>query len=260
MCAMAISDKVDETTFCEALFDPGSGTPVGLVGPDGETAPKRFSVYRNNVVVSLCDALGETFPAIKNLLGEDYFNALARAFVTTHPPKSPVLLHYGSEFADFVESFPPLATYPYLADVARLEWAWLQAYHAADQVPLDPARLSSVDDQSVGAVRFRKHPAAHVVTSRWPVWDLARANRFDPNAEIQIDLKLAQSVLITRPELSVDMLLLRPGADNFVGSLFEGAMLAEGAEAAQTAAENFSLSDCLSDCLSTGAFADLDVA
>ncbi len=260
MCAMATSDKVDETTFCEALFDPESSTPVGLVGPDGETAPKRFSVYRNNVVVSLCDALGDTFPAVKNLLGDEYFGALARAFVTRHPPKSPVLLHYGADFAGFVESFPPLEAYPYLADVARLEWAWLQAYHATDQVPLDPARLSSVDAQSVGAVRFRRHPAAQVVTSRWPVWDLVRANRFDPSADIQIDLQLAQSVLLTRPELSVDMLLLRPGADIFVCALFDGAMLAESAEAAQKAFENFSLSDCLSDCLSTGAFADLDVA
>lgn len=244
--------------FSEALLEPESPLPRGIVGPDGKPAPKRFNVYRNNVVVSLCEALGKTYPSIKALLGEDYFNALARAFVSRTPPQSPVLIWYGAEFPDFVETFPPLEAYPYLADVARAEWAWLQAYHAEDAAPMDPAELGALPPDEVGDARFRRHPAAWVIFTAWPVLDLLRANRFDE--EVEIDLGTAQPVLITRPELDVELTLLRPGADLFLQGLFNGQSLGEAALAAQENCPDFSLSDSLSDCLSNGAFQGLATA
>ncbi|MBG6164229.1 DUF2063 domain-containing protein [Roseibium album] len=252
--------KVGVGDFGEALWNPEAATPSGLIGPDGLTAPKRFNVYRNNVIVSLCDALEQTFPALQNLLGEDYFKALARAFVVQHPPKSPVLIWYGSDFPDFIEAFPPLASYPYLADVARVEWAWVQAYHAADVAPLDPAALGSVDPNVLGSIRFEKHPAAALIMSSWPVWDLARANRFEPDEEIRVDLDRSQSVLIARPEFDVELLQLRPGGDVFLNALLSGATLGEAAALAEGQVAEFSLSDCLSDCLSIGVFTDLVTA
>jgi hypothetical protein len=249
--------QVDAASFGRALFDPQSATPDGLTGPDGQTAPKRFNVYRNNVIVSLSEALGETFPAVKTLLGDDYFKALARAFVTAHPPASPVLIWYGAEFADFLSAFPPLQSYPYLGDVARLEWAWLQAYHAADEAALDPARLGDIDPQRLGDVRFTPHPAVHVVTSRWPVWTIARANRFEPDEAGAADLSEPQSVLITRPDMDVNVFLLRAGGAGFTLDLLQGHTLADAAGRAQEEDESFSLSDCLSDCLAAGAFSGL---
>jgi len=250
--------KPDGLHFSEALLNPESGLPEGIIGPDGKPAPKRFNVYRNNVVVSLCEALGKTFPAIKALLGDDYFNALARAFVTEHPPQTPVLIWYGGAFPGFVEAFPTLADYPYLADVARTEWAWLQAYHAEDAMPMDPSELGALPPEQVGEARFRKHPAAWVISSNWPVWDLLRVNRFGEQAAI--DLKVPQSVLVSRPELEVEVTLLRPGADRFLDRLFNGQALGEAALAAQEHSPEFSLSDSLSDCLSNGAFQGLATA
>lgn len=257
MNASEFPPKVSAGAFGEALWDPAAETPAGLVGPDGKTAPKRFNVYRNNVVASLCEALEQSFPAVGNLLGEDYFKALARAFVAEHPPSSPVLMWYGADYGDFIERFPPLQAYPYLADVARLEWAWLQAYHAADAAPLDPAEIGAVAPDAVGNIRFDKHPASRVFQSQWPVWDLVRANRFDANANTEVDLEKPQSVLITRPEFEVELVLLRPGGDVFVTALFDGATLAEAATAAGAHVKEFSLSDTLSDCLANGVFTTL---
>lgn len=257
MNAPEFPPKVSAGRFGEALWDPAAETPAGLVGPDGKTAPKRFNVYRNNVIVSLSDALEQSFPAVGNLLGADYFKALARAFVAEHPPQTPVLMWYGADFAGFIERFPPLQAYPYLADVARAEWAWLEAYHAEDTAPLDPNEIGTVAPDDVGQVRFGKHPASSVLRSAWPVWDLIRANRFDPDADIAIDLESPQSVLITRPDVEVELLLLRPGGDVFVTALFGGATLADAAAAANGHAEDFSLSDTLSDCLANGVFTTL---
>jgi len=257
MSTLRLPPKTDVPEFAEALLDAEAGTPEGIVGPDGQAAPKRFNVYRNNVVVSLCEALGQTYPAVKTLLGEDYFNALARAFVTRHPPQSPVLIWYGGAFAEFIENFPPLEAYPYLADVARVEWAWLQAYHAADAAPLDPSLLGAMDPDKVGGVRFEKHPAAALVRSIWPIRDLLRSNRFAPEEAGTVDLSRSQPVLITRPDLNVEIFLLRSGGEVFLGALFEGAALAEAASQAHSQCAEFSLSGCLSDCLSSGAFSGL---
>ncbi|MCK7613096.1 DNA-binding domain-containing protein [Roseibium sediminicola] len=259
MASNPFSDTVDGNAFGAALLDPERPAPAGLVGPDGKHAPKRFNVYRNNVIVSLRDALADSFPAIKTLLGEDYFNALARAFVLAHPPTSPVLIWYGGKFPDFVEAFPPLAAYPYLADVARVEWAWLQAYHAADAKPLDPAELGALPPDAIGGACFAKHPAAWVLSSDWPVWDLLRVNRFEPGTDIVIDLATPQSVLVSRPELDVELMMLRPGADVFLQALFNGETLGEAAFHAQQHSADFSLSDSLSDCLSNGVFEQLIV-
>ncbi|MBD1548427.1 DNA-binding domain-containing protein [Roseibium aggregatum] len=244
------------SSFSAALTDADLPVPDGVVGPDGKPAPKRFNVYRNNVIVSLTEALAQTYPAIERLLGEDYFKALARSFVTEHPPTSPVLLWYGAEFPDFIETFPPLRHYPYLADVARLEWAWLQAYHAEDAEPLDPQVLGSVSPERVADVRFTIHPAASCISSRWPVFSIALANRFcleDPPA---IDLEQSESVLVARPDLEVGLHPMRPGADLFFRAL-ETHTLQEAANKALAEISEFDLSGCLSDFLSVGAFSGL---
>jgi hypothetical protein len=257
MSAAKAIPKVGANEFGRAVLDPEFDTPAGLIGPDGLSAPKRFNVYRNNVIVSLCEALGQTFPAIKKLLGEEYFSALARAYVLQHPPRSPVLMWYGADFSDFIEAFPPLKDYAYLGDVARVEWNWVQAFHATDAAPMDPALLGTIEPSSVGLVRFTRHPTTSLVSSLWPIWDLARVNRFEPDHAIEIDLNRSQAVLITRPDLNVDLYLLRPGCDVFLNALFEGVTLGDAAALAQTQCQEFSLSDCLSDCLSSGAFTGL---
>lgn len=244
------------SSFSAALIDADLPVPDGIVGPDGKPAPKRFNVYRNNVIVSLTEALAQTYPAIERLLGEDYFKALARSFVIDHPPSSPVLLWYGAKFPDFIEAFPPLSAYPYLADVARLEWAWLQAYHAEDAEPLDPQVLGSVAPENVGDIRFKLHPAANCISSPWPVLSIALANRFSLEDPPAIDLETSESVLIARPALDVGLHRMRPGGDLFFQAL-ETHTLQEAANKALAEIPEFDLSGCLSDFLSAGAFSGL---
>ncbi|MEZ5722575.1 MAG: DNA-binding domain-containing protein [Paracoccaceae bacterium] len=71
-----------------------------MVDAAGRAAGKRFDVYRNNVVVSLSEALATGFPVVRKLVGEAFFSAMAGVFVRAHPPRSPVLTMYG-------EGFPP---------------------------------------------------------------------------------------------------------------------------------------------------------
>ncbi len=113
------------------MLDPELPPPAGLVGPDGEPSSRRFAVYRNNVVAGLIAGAAVTaFPAVHRIVGADFFLAMARAYVAEEPPGSPIMLDYGAGFPDFIGRFEPAMTLPYLADVARIERAWSEAYHA----------------------------------------------------------------------------------------------------------------------------------
>ncbi len=154
--------------FAAALLDPGLPMPDGLVGPDGEPGPKRFAVYRNNVVAGLTETLKDAFPAVHRIVGTDFFRAMARAYVLVEPPRSPIMLDYGAGFPDFIRQFDPAAGLPYLADVARIERAWTEAYHAPEASPIDPGVFMAIAPDQLPSVRLALHPSLRILRSQFP--------------------------------------------------------------------------------------------
>ena len=110
-----------QQAIAAALLDPAHPCPPGLTAWNGSDPARRFAVYRNNVIVSLIDALADTFAVTQELVGEAFFRAMAREFAYANPPTSPLLAFYGDTLPDYIEHFPPAASVPYLADVARLD-------------------------------------------------------------------------------------------------------------------------------------------
>src|ERR1700753_784655 len=131
--------------FAAALIDPERETPAIVAGPAGKGAVKRYNVYRNNVTVSLIDALAAVYPAVQRITGVDFFRAMARFHIRATPPSSPLLFEYGRDFPAFIESYEHARAMPWLADTARIERAWLDAYHAADATPLAADALASIE-------------------------------------------------------------------------------------------------------------------
>src|SRR5215472_17490076 len=135
--------------FARALLNPDVAIPTVLAGPKSKAALKRYNVYRNNVTVSLINALAASFPATLRITGADFFRAMARFYVRAAPPTSPLLFDYGRDFPDFIERYEYARSVPWLADVARIERAWLDAYHAADVEPLMPGVLAGVPSEQL---------------------------------------------------------------------------------------------------------------
>jgi len=161
--------------FSAALLDPARPAPAGLSDPAGRPAVKRFDIYRNNVTASLTEALEKSFPVLQKLLGEDFYSALAREFMREHPPQTPILSRYGDQMPAFLERFPPVAQLGYLPDVARLEQAIRESYHAADVAPADTSGLATMPADQLMAQKFAFAPAMRMLRSRWPVYDIWRA-------------------------------------------------------------------------------------
>lgn len=242
-----------EQAFRSAILDPQTPTPTGLSSAFGGVPVKRFDVYRNNVTVSLVNALADVFPVVSRIVGEERFAELARLFVRAHPPKSPLLFRYGQEFAAFIEGFKPAASMPYLADVARLERAWLDAYHAADTKTLAPEALSAIPPEKLPNARFVRHPAAALVRSQFAAVTIFNANRREQTGQ-RINAGITENGLITRPEVQVTLQAISAGDAAFLDALMTGRTLAEAAEAATGADEAFDLSAAIGLMLGAGVF------
>ena len=247
-----------QAAFVDALLDPDPPTPNGLRAWHGETPTRRFAVYRNNVIAGLIDALGERFPVCLRLVGVDFFGAMAGCFVRVSPPLTPVLSEYGGNFADFVANFEPARELPYLADVARLEYAIGRAYHAADADPLSLESMQALANVRLDDARISVHPSLQLVASKFPIVSIWRAHL--PEAEATaIDLKRPEDAIVARPRLEVEAHVLPVGGFAFVRALGNGETFSAASSLASRVAPDFDLTDCFRVLLRSGAIAALHV-
>ncbi|WP_246318807.1 DNA-binding domain-containing protein [Peteryoungia desertarenae] len=238
------------------MLDPEAPVPDGLVSHHGGAVERRFAVYRNNAAVSLVDALASIFPTVQNLVGEEFFRAMAHLYVRAHPPRSPLIFTYGEDFAGFIEQFPPAEPIPFLADVARLERLWLDSFHSADTPPLDPACLSSVPPERLEDQCFQPHPAARLLSTAHAAASITIRDRAGESLS-DINPMLPEAALITRPACDVAINRLSPGGHTFFHALMAGRPLGEACgEAIKVEAES-DISALLTLALTSGAFADL---
>jgi hypothetical protein len=241
------------SAFSSGLLHPDKHTPVFVSGPDEKVAVKRYNVYRNNVTVSLIDALGAVFPVTRRITGEDFFRAMARFHIRATPPTSPLLFEYGRDFPEFIESYAFARPVPWLADVARLERAWLDAYHAADSETLTPDTLASLPSESITSTVFAPHPAVQIVRSDFAIVSILGANRGEERVE-PFDAFSPEDALISRPRLEVVVRRLPVGGASFLEHLVSGDTLGEAAAAAFEVNSAFDLSANIAGMVKAGVF------
>ena len=154
-----------QNEFAMALVDRSRPVPEETTSWTAPRPLKRFNVYRGNVAGALGEALAVRYPVVRRLVGAEFFQAMAREYGLANPPHSPVLIHYGADFADFIAGFEPAKSVPYLSDVARLDSAHWEAYHAeVDRLRAIP-RGTGGNFYLTQAARVSKRFAAALVTS-----------------------------------------------------------------------------------------------
>jgi Putative DNA-binding domain len=212
--------------FASALNTPAAAPPPETLGRDGAPDFKRFSVYRNNVAVSLIGVMEARFPVTRRLVGEEFSRGMARAYTAHHKPANAIIIHYGAGFPDFIAAFEPARDIAYLADVARLENAWVESYHSAEAEPLGFEALAAIDPERFATLRLTFHPAVRLLRSEHPaasIWS-AHQGEGEPTPP---EAWIGEATLVTRPAADVLVRVLPPAGYEFADALRSGAPLAE---------------------------------
>lgn len=164
-----------QRSFAESLLS-GDDQAIGRhIAGDGFSAPERLRIYRNTCRSTLIETLRMTYPAVDRLVGRDFFDMAAGRFVRRHPAHSACLNEYGGGFADFLAELREAGSLPYLADVARFEWALSVAASAEDAPVLQADALIGVSPADHGALCFEHHPSLRLLELAYPADEIADA-------------------------------------------------------------------------------------
>ena len=178
---------------------------------------------------------------------------MARFHIRETPPTSPLLFEYGRDFPSFIERYEYAQAMPWLPDVARLERAWLDAYHAADANMLTPEVLAAVPPDRLADTIFIAHPSTRIVRSNFAAVAIFVANRAE-GAVGPINVSEPEDAVITRPHQDVVVRRLPDGGAAFLTHLASGETLSEAATAAFEATPLFDLSANIAGVIEAGAF------
>jgi hypothetical protein len=215
-----------------SLASGNHGKAACEVVVEGIDPASRLSIYRNTSISVLTTALRLTYPAVHRLVGDEFFEAAARAYIDEQPARSAWLDRYGRSFGPFLARFPAASSFAYLADVAQLEWAVSRALHAAETDRIDLARLAALPPTAGAQIRLLPHPALALVRAATPadaIWhavleaDDAALSAIDP-ADGPVFL------LVERSTAGVYIQRLSEADWGFTRALCAGAMLSKALE------------------------------
>lgn len=217
--------------FLDAVVDPALESRAPAIR-GGRLAPaERLAIYRNNLHSNWRAALADTFPVVARLVGDGFFGEAARRYALAYPSRSGDLHAFGADFAAFLGAYPYARDLPYLRDVARLEWSWHEAFHAADAEPIDLAALARIPEDRHGDIRFALHPTVRLVDSEFPILAIWEANQPERDGTPG-RLEGADAVIVHRPALDVQLGLLERVDWRFLRAIELGDALEAAAERA----------------------------
>jgi hypothetical protein len=138
-----------------ALF---AGTPERII--------LGLKAHANTISHARLVALEKSFPLTRSEIGEDRFNGMSRAYVETALAKGCDLAHIGRYFAAFLQNEKQPEA---VVDLAAVEWAWLESYHAADASPLTLEAISAMAETDLLNLTVILHPSPESVRCmhRW---------------------------------------------------------------------------------------------
>jgi hypothetical protein len=226
--------------FSNALFDAAEEQQVQLLfKDDAQVMERRFALYRGNLTSAWEKTLSAAYPVLKALVGDEFFEALARAYGKACPSQTGDLNLFGDRLADFLENFPHVAEYPYFPDMARLEWALHRAHYADDAAAFDPSEIAQLAPEQLDNVRLILHPAATLVESKWAVVELWLAHLPERANDFPEEIEHHNHAVIARPHWKAVVLPVQPAAYAALHALQNGQTLGAALDAALKIDEGF---------------------
>jgi hypothetical protein len=247
-----------QTHFKDSIFDESLPEVFAAnFSTDGKkiALADRLSVYRHTVVGGLTDVIVATFPMLHKLVGDDFLRQAANLYVRGNPPTKSCLNFYGTTFPDFIAAYEPAKKLSYLADIARLEWAWEEAQHAVDDASLLAESLAKIPQDQLPTLTLPLRDSVRLMKSTYPLHKIVDFCRLDGEGQPP-DVSATQPYffMIFRPMLQVQLRKIDAGEFAFLSALSEGKTILEAVEIAFESLPSFDLTVTLQRYLSLDVF------
>ncbi len=194
--ALAASQQL----FAGALFDPGqAASALSQFKGDQDLNAHRFALYRGNLSATWDKTLSAAYPVVRTLVGEEFFGGLSKAYGRAHPSNSGDLNRFGADFDDFLRHFPHVADYPYLPDMAALEWALHRAHYAPAAEAVTAPQLAGLSPERMETARLTLHPACRLYSSQWATVPLWQAHQADSGVGFPEQMAMPSYGVVARP-------------------------------------------------------------
>lgn len=217
---------------------------AAILGEEPE-AEARLNIHRHHVLHSLTGALKDNFPVVCSVVDPRFFAYAADAFIRSNPPTRPCLFEYGDAFADFLSGFEPARGLPYLADLARLEWAAVEAKYAPDALAITAESLRHVAVLDYPNLAFGLDPSLRLLHAQSAVQKIWAAHQVSDEPE-SIDLGSEQAwLMVRRRNQVIEITSIDPATFAFITALQSGRPLAEAGEAGLAADPFFDMATAL---------------
>jgi len=249
---MALALRELQAAFVAHLLSNDDASAAPSIAGDSIPAVARLRVHRHHVFTSLGKALAATFPTVQRLVGEECFMALARGFVATTLPQGPVLAEYGAAFPGFLQDHPSVRALPYIADVARLEWALNTAFYSPVEHGLTSTDLSAIPIEELPLQRLTLAVGTALIRSDYPldaIWATAQPGA--PDQTVDLGAGGVRLLVFRRPD-DAGFVGLGGGEAALAAALMPGASLEEAASAAAAAEPDLDLSRAFARLLGLG--------
>lgn len=242
-----------QAAFAEALQSAkGEEVATRFLAGDAERNRALLALYRGNVVANHTGAMTNSFPVLRQVVGEEFFDGLARAYRRERPSRGGNLDEAGEDFASFLAGFEPARELPYLADLAALEWAVARAWRAADAASVASEWLSGFDMESLAAARPSLQPAFQVLGSECPIVQIWRQHQAFHEGGLAIRLEEAECACVWRDAQGVGVAAITPAERAFWLSLGAGETIGAALQVAVQTDSNFDFAACLGFALQHG--------
>ncbi len=175
-------------TFAGTLLDVNCvETALALFKGDAKLNRERLSFYRGNLHGNWHASCAGAYPVLQQLVGDDFFRHLIRVYGLTNPSESGNLTGFGAALPATISTQENCREYPYLGDVASLEWQVHCAYYSKQHPPLTLTQLATYSPLELTELRFCLQESCHLFKSAWAVSDIWHAHQ-------QSDLPLPQKL------------------------------------------------------------------
>lgn len=151
-------------------------------------AKEHLDIYQGSIWGALQKVLKDIYPVCHKLVGDDFLVAMSNAYIKQTPSLMPDIGSYGENFSDFIKTFPPAKSLPYLSDVASLEWAWHKAFSGDDFKGIDFEKLAQCYTEVYDKIVFLLPSNSGLLFSIYPVHRIWEVNQDSYTGEQTIKL------------------------------------------------------------------------